>query len=62
MVSPTNHAQSGCPPCRGSTEEIAGTATATAGTAATVTADASRLLQELAGQLEEQVALFRTRA
>ncbi|NEK84863.1 methyl-accepting chemotaxis protein [Blastococcus saxobsidens] len=51
-----------------STEEIADTATATAGTAATVTtdaagvADASRLLQALAGRLEEQVRLFRTRA
>ncbi|WP_158545844.1 methyl-accepting chemotaxis protein [Blastococcus sp. TF02A-30] len=51
----------------GGTEEIAGTATATAASAASVTvdahgvADASRLLQELAGQLEQQVAQFRTR-
>ncbi len=50
----------------GRSEEIAGTVTATAGTADSVTADAggvadaSRLLQQLAAQLEEQMAQFRT--
>jgi len=52
----------------GSSEEIAETASAAAGTADSVTADAggvaeaSRLLQRLAVQLEEQMAQFRTRA
>ena len=52
----------------GSSEEIAGTASAAAETADDVTADAggvadaSRLLQQLAAQLEEQMAQFRTRA